>query len=79
MKSDLLQIRVGSDLTRLINNAVQRTGLKRSEVMRQGLRKGVPEVVRALERCPRKTLVDALFEFKGLEIPERRHRMKRRV
>jgi hypothetical protein len=79
MKVDLIQIRVESDLTRLIDKAVQRTGLKRSEVLRQGLRKGVPAVVRALDHGPRRTLVDALFEFKGLEIPERRHRMKRRV
>jgi Ribbon-helix-helix protein, copG family len=79
MKRSTLQIRLEPDLTRLIENAVQRTGLSKSEVLRQGLRKGIPAVVDALEGPPRKTLVDALFALKGLEIPPRRHRMKRRI
>ncbi len=79
MKNDVLQIRVEPDLRALIDQAVERTGLTKSEVLRQGLRKGVPEVVRALEGPPKKTLVDALLEMKGLEIPERRHPMKRRL
>ncbi len=79
MKKDTLQIRLEPKLTALVNQAARRTGLSESEVLRQGLRKGLPEVVRALEGPPkRKTLVDALLEMKGLEIPERRWPMKRR-
>ena len=79
MKNDLLQIRVDPDLTALIDQAVHRTGLTKSEVLRQGLRKGVPEVIRALESPPKRTLVDALLEMKGLEIPQRHCRIKRRL
>jgi hypothetical protein len=79
MKNDTLQIRLEPELTALIRQAVQRTGLTKSEVLRQGLRKGVPEVVRALEAPPKRTLVDALLEMKGLEIPPRHSRMKRRL
>jgi hypothetical protein len=79
MKNDVLQIRLEPELTALIDRAVQRTGLTKSEVLRQGLRKGVPEVVQALTGPPKKTLIDALQELKGLEIPERHHRMKRRL
>src|SRR5205823_10269533 len=70
MKNETLQIRIEPELTAIIERAVQRTGLSKSEVLRQGLRKGVPEVIRALESPPRRTLVDALLEMKGLEIPE---------
>ncbi len=79
MKKDVLQIRLEPELTGLINQAVRRTGLTKSEVLRQGLRKGVPEVVRALAGPPKRTLVDALLEMKGLEIPERHYPMKRRI
>jgi hypothetical protein len=79
MKNDQLQIRIEPELTALIDQAVERTGLTKSEVLRQGLRKGVPEVIRALEGPPRKTLVDALLEMKGLNIPERHCPMKRRL
>ncbi len=79
MKNDVLQIRIEPGLTALIDQAVQRTGLTKSEVLRQGLRKGVPEVVRALEGPPKRTLVDALLEMKGLEFTERQHPMKRRL
>ena len=79
MKNAVLQIRVEPDLGALIDRAVQRTGLTKSEVLRQGLRKGIPGLVLALEGPPRKTLVDALLEMKGLEIPERHHAMKRRL
>ena len=79
MKKDTLQIRLEPDLSALIDNAVERTGLSKSELLRQGLRKGIPAVLDALQGPPRKTLVDALLELKGLEIPQRRHRMKRRV
>jgi len=79
MKSAVLHIRVDPGLTSLIDQAVQRTGLTKSEVLRQGLRRGVPEVIRALEGPPKRTLVDALLEMKGLEIPERHYPTKRRL
>jgi hypothetical protein len=79
MKQNVVQIRIEPELTALIEEAVERTGLTRSELLRQGLRKGVPEVVRALGGAPKRTLVDALREMKGLEIPERSSGMKRRL
>jgi hypothetical protein len=80
MKTDTLQIRLEPELTALVNQAVRRTGLTKSEVLRQGLRKGVPEIVRALQGPPKKrTLLDALLEMRGLEIPERPCPMKRRL
>ena len=78
MKKELIQIRLEPELSLLISDAVRRTGLNKSEVLRQALRKGVPEVVSALCAGPRRTLIHALLEMKGLDIPERRHRMKRR-
>ena len=79
MKTELLQIRLEPELALLVKDAVQRTGLSKSEVLRQGLRKGIPAVVSALGASPRRTLIHELLEMKGLEIPERRHRMKRRA
>jgi hypothetical protein len=79
MKEKILQIRIEPELTALIDQAVERTGLTRSELLRQGLRKGVPEVVRALENSPKRTLIDALREMRGLEIPSRSSAMKRRL
>ena len=79
MKKEMLQIRIEPELTALIDQAVARTGLSKSEVLRQGLRKGIPAVVHALEAPPKRTLIDALLDLKGLEIPPRRHRMKRRI
>jgi hypothetical protein len=79
MKSCVVQIRIEPELDVLIKDTADRTGLSKSEVLRQGLRKGVPQVARALGHRPKRTLIDALREFKGLEIPERRHRMKIRV
>src|SRR5665213_86093 len=75
VKQELLEVRVNSDMTALVDDAVKSTGLSRSE----GLRKGVPEVVRALEGPPKKNLVAALLDMKGLEIPLRHYPMKRRV
>jgi hypothetical protein len=79
VKTDTIQLRIEPELGALIKKAVSQTGLTRSEVLRQGLRRGVPQVMRALNGPRQRTLVDALFELKGLEIPERRHRFKRRV
>jgi hypothetical protein len=53
MKTDTLQIRLEPDLTALVNRAVRRTGLTKSEVLRQGLRRGVPEIVCALGGGPK--------------------------
>jgi hypothetical protein len=73
MKKDTLQIRLEPELTALVNQAVRRTGLSKSEIVRQGLRKGMPEIIRALKGSPkRRTMVDALLDLKGLEIPDRR-------
>ena len=70
-KQDAIQIHIDPELRALINQAVRRTGLTKNEVVRQGLRKGVPEIVRALEGPPKKrTLVAALLDMKGLEIPD---------
>jgi len=44
-----------------------------------GASPSVPEVIRALEGPPKRTLVDALLEMKGLDISERHCRMKRRL
>jgi hypothetical protein len=79
LKTAVLQIRVEAGLNELIDEAAAQTGLSKSEVLRQGLRQGVPQVVRALGGAPKRTLLDALRELKGLEIPERRHPMKRRA
>jgi hypothetical protein len=78
VKSTVLQIRVEPELEALINDAAHVTGLSKSEVLRQGLRKGVPQVTRALGHRKKKTLLDALRQLKGLEIPERHYPMKRR-
>ena len=78
MKDHVVQIRVEPELTALIDEAVERTGLTRSELLRQGLRRGVPEVMLALQDSKR-TLEDALREMKGLEIRERPSGMKRRI
>jgi hypothetical protein len=79
MKTSVVQIRIEPELQALINDAVDQTGLSKSEVLRQGLRKGVPQVARALGHRPKRTLIDALRELKGLEIPERHYPMKRRA
>lgn len=78
MKTALIQLRIEPELEALINDAADQTGLSKSEVLRQGLRKGVPQVARALGRGSKRTLLDALRDLKGLEIPERRYPMKRR-
>ena len=79
MKRSVLQIRVEKELDSLIDHGAKRTGLSKSELVRQGLRRGVPEVIRAFDHPPKKTFIEALLDLKGLEIPERKHRFKRRV
>jgi hypothetical protein len=79
MKSCVVQIRIEPELDVLIRDTADRTGLSKSEVLRQGLRKGVPQVARALGHRPKRTLFDALRGLKGLQIPERHYPMKRRA
>ena len=79
-KKDVFRIHLDPELTALVNQAARRTGLSKNEVVHQGLRKGLPEIVRAVKGPPeRRTLVDALLGMKGLEIPERHCPMKRRI
>jgi len=80
MKKDTLQIRLEPELTELINQAVRRTGLTKSELLRQSLRKGVPDIVRGLQGLSkRRTLLDALLEMKGLVLSERHCPIKRQL
>jgi len=79
LKKLTTKIHFDAELTALVKQAVRRTGLSKSEVVRRGLRKGLPEVARVTKRASKgRTLVDALLGMKGLEIPERRCPMKRR-
>ena len=78
MKTAVVQIPIDPELEALINDAVDQTGLSKGEVIRQGLRKGVSRVARPLGHHPKRTLLDALRQLKGLEIPERKYPMKRR-
>ena len=48
MKSDVLPIPVESDINALVRDGAQATGLKLADVMRQGLRHGVPAFVQRL-------------------------------
>jgi len=73
MKKDTLQISLEPELTALVNQAVRRTGLSKSEVVRQGPAQGGARNCPRLKGSPkRRTLVDALLDMKGLEIPDRR-------
>ena len=79
MKSDILQLRIEPELGLLIQRAVDQTGLTKSEVLRQSLQRGIPQILRTPNGAPRRTLLDALRGLKGLEIPDRRHPRKRRA
>ncbi|MBI2948528.1 MAG: hypothetical protein HYY23_12870 [Verrucomicrobia bacterium] len=48
MKTELLPIPVDADLNSLVRQAAGATGLKMADVMRQGLRHGVPAFVQRL-------------------------------
>jgi hypothetical protein len=48
MKSGILPIPVEADLEALVRQGATETGLKLSDVMRQGLRHGIPAFVRRL-------------------------------
>jgi Arc/MetJ-type ribon-helix-helix transcriptional regulator len=70
-KTDALEIHLDRELRALIKEAVRRCGLRKSEVVRQGLRKGLREIVRARNGpLTGRTLVHELLDMKGLEIPD---------
>jgi hypothetical protein len=48
MKTVIMPIPVDADIADLINRSAEITGLKKADVMRQGLRLGVPAVVQRL-------------------------------
>ena len=78
MKREFLQMRLEPELALLVKDAVKRTGLSKSEVLRKALHKGLPKVVSAFGTSPRRALIHELLEMKGLEIPVRHHPMKRK-
>ena len=68
MKTNVLPIRT---------KASKMTRLNKSEVTRQSIRLGAAELVRRYA-TDKPSLVEYLADFKGLEIPKRRHPIKRR-
>ena len=68
MKTNVLPIRT---------KASKMTRLNKSEVTRQSIRLGAAELVRRYA-TGKPSLVEYLADFKGLEIPKRRHPIKRR-
>jgi|HubBroStandDraft_6_1064221.scaffolds.fasta_scaffold1213228_2 hypothetical protein len=63
--SEVLPIPVEKEIKRLVVSGSKSTKLSQSDVMRQGLKIGVPELVRRL-RGPRRPLIDYLDKFAGL-------------
>lgn len=51
MKRDVLPIPVEADIDDLVRQGAEATGLKMADVMRQGLRVGVPAFVQRLRRA----------------------------
>jgi metal-responsive CopG/Arc/MetJ family transcriptional regulator len=78
MKQNIVRLRLESELMDLIDNAAKRTGFSRNEVVKQALRRGIPQIVQRSRQGARTSLVDALFQMKGLEINERRRAEKTR-
>jgi len=78
MKTDVLQLRIEPELGMLIQQAVAQTGMSKSEVLRQSLQRGIPQLMRTPNGEPRRTLLDALRSLKGLKIPERHYPRKSR-
>ncbi len=77
MKSNVFPIRADDELLNLITRASRITRMSKSEVTRQSIRLGAAELVRRYG-APKPTLMDYLTAFKGLEIPKRRHPVRRR-
>ena len=76
MKTMVFPVRVDRELAGLIGEASRITRLSRSEVTRQSIRLGAPELVRRY-RGKKQSLVEYLAEFRGLDIPKRRHPVRR--
>lgn len=66
----ILPIPVEPEIKRLIVSGAKATKLSQSDVMRQGLKIGVPELVRRL-RGPRRPLTDYLDKFAGIPVRSR--------
>jgi len=77
MKSNVFPIRADDELLGLIAKASEATRLSKSEVTRKSIRLGAAELVRRYA-TGKPSLLEYLAEFKGLEIPKRRHPIKRR-
>ena len=69
-KNHILPIPAEPELKRMIVAGARSTRLSQADVMRQGLRIGVPELVRRL-RGPRRPLVEYLDRLAGLPVPAR--------
>ena len=76
MKSMVYPVRVDRELADLISEASRITRLNKSEVTRQSIRLGASELVRRYGG-KRPSFAAYLADFKGLEIPKRRHPVKR--
>jgi hypothetical protein len=63
--NDILPIPVEREIKQMIVSGAKSTRLSQADVMRQGLKIGVPELVRRL-RGPRRSLTDYLDKFAGL-------------
>ena len=65
--SKILPIPVEPEIKKLILSGAKSTKLSQADVMRQGLKIGVPELVRRL-RGPRRPLTDYLDKFVGIPV-----------
>jgi hypothetical protein len=63
----ILPVPVEREIKQLIVSGAKSTKLSQADVMRQGLKIGVPELVRRL-RGPRRPLTDYLDKFAGLPV-----------
>ena len=77
IKTNVLPVRADDELLDLITKASKITRLNKSEVTRQSIRLGAAELVRRYA-TGKPSLVEYLADFRGLEIPKRRYRIKRR-
>jgi hypothetical protein len=81
-KSAGLFVRVEPAIKELIGQGVQATGLSQSDVVRQGIRLGIPLLLRPRttgDRRHRLTLDQHLAGLQGLEIRERHHPLTARA
>jgi len=78
MKTNVFPISAEDDLLALINKVSKLTRLNRSEVTRQSIRLGAAELARRYTGA-KPALAEYLADFKGLEIPKRRHPLRRRT